>query len=140
MVTAAIWTAAILTGILMGCKSPTTSVTGTCCAPYVISVHVGPTSAIIFVGMTMQMTDTVRTNPSNLAYQVSWNSVDTTKVSVDSMGLVRGKAPTSGVAICAVASGPGFASVSSCGTVAVVPSSGDVGAAHNRLEPHRTGR
>jgi uncharacterized protein YjdB len=66
------------------------------------------------------MTATVtRSGGYSAAYSVLWTSSDATKASVDSTGLVTGKAASLGTAICATASGIGAASVQNCATVIV---------------------
>jgi hypothetical protein len=130
---------ALLAGILAGCRSPTETVIGTCCAPYSISLLVRPMNATIAVGITIQMSDTISNNPSNLAYSVWWNSSDTTKATVDSTGLVRGKAASPGIAICATAVRAGFASVENCATVTVQPAPSNFGPTLARSRPRRRG-
>ena len=85
-------------------------------------VTITPDSSAIAVGMTLQMTATVSHNTTNAAYSLVWTSSDSTKAPVDSAGLVRGKAASPGVAICATASGPGAPAVENCATVIVMPS------------------
>jgi hypothetical protein len=89
-----------------------------CDLPPQLFVLVSPANATIDVGMTIQMVDTIRTNLTSPAYTLSWSSSDTTKAGVNANGLVRGKAVSPGVAICATLGGMGY-STQSCATVIV---------------------
>lgn len=89
-----------------------------CVFPSLVVMAVSPRTASIAVGMTVQMADTI-TAPTNVNFAISWSSSNPTQASVDSTGLVRGKAVSTGVAICAEASRAGYQDSTACGTVVV---------------------
>jgi hypothetical protein len=122
---------ALIAGSLFSCKAlagpctpvgvivPDTSDAPVCNVPRnLVYIKVGPTNDTIEVGMTVQMVDTITNNPTNATFAVSWRSSDTTKATVNSTGLVLGKAVSSGVAICATVVDVGF-DVESCATLNV---------------------
>ena len=103
-------------------------------------IKVSPTNATIDVGMTVQMVDTITpdlNNPTNPTFTATWSSSDTTKATVNSAGLVTGKAVSSGVAICATIVNPGY-DEDTCGTVIVQvspPSGPTASSSRARLRP-----
>jgi hypothetical protein len=105
--------------------------------PLIESVLVAPDTATITVGQTLRMTVTVRESADS-TYSVAWSSSNATGASVDSTGLVTGKAASPGVAICATASSQG-ASVENCATVIVQPAPSNFGPTVARPWPRRVG-
>jgi hypothetical protein len=115
---------ALIAGLFTSCASPGVCSPGGptapgCDLPYPIYVTVTPASATISVDQTLQMADSIVSNPDNVAYAVSWSSSDTTKAGVNSTGLVTGKAPSPGVAICVTAHAAGYPTVVTCATVTI---------------------
>lgn len=91
-----------------------------CNIPNLAYIKVSPTNATIDVGMTVQLVDTITNNPTDTTFAVAWSSLDTTKATVNSTGLVLGKAVSAGVAICATILDHGY-DEANCATVIVQP-------------------
>ena len=90
--------------------------------PSVSQVFVTPSSATIAAGQSLPLIAAVTMSPTGSSYKVSWSSADSLSASVDSTGLVLGKAASPGVSICATAtSGSNSSSVKGCATVVVMP-------------------
>jgi hypothetical protein len=89
-----------------------------CAFPSLVEMSVSPRTASIAVGMTVQMADTI-TTPTTVTFAITWSSSNPTQASVDSTGVVTGKAVSTGVAICAEASKAGYGNSRACGTVFV---------------------
>lgn len=97
---------------------PVTSSGGGCVFPSLVEMSVSPRTASIAMGMTVQMADTI-TTPTNVNFAITWSSSNSTQASVDSTGLVTGKAVSTGVAICAETTKAGYEYSTACGTVLV---------------------
>jgi hypothetical protein len=93
---------------------------GGCVFPAQIQMSVAPHLASIFVGGTLQMSDSI-ISPTNVQFAIDWTSSNPAQASVDSTGLVTGRLATAGVAICATASKEGYDSYIDCGTIVVSP-------------------
>ena len=98
-----------------GCNDVVAGVGG---PPVVKSVLVTPDTATIYVGQTLRMTVTVQ-EITGRPYSVAWSSSALALASVDSTGLVTGRAMTPRVVICAEASNVAFSSVVNCATLTV---------------------
>jgi hypothetical protein len=111
-----------------------------CDLPPLADLQVSPAAATINVGQTIQMTDTVVSDAGRGPHAASWSSSDSVDATVDSTGLVRGKAASSGVAICAAVSISGY-SAHSCATITVqVAPPGETSASSRRTQSRLQGR
>jgi hypothetical protein len=117
-------TFAILAGCVLSCRQYDCPLsepnTQPCDNLLVNGVVLTPNVATIQVGQTLHITATLTS--SNAAVSPSslrWSSADSTKASVDSAGVVTGRAPTVGVSICALATNVGLAASTGCAQVIV---------------------
>ncbi len=85
-------------------------------------VVLAPSAMTISVGESVRILATVTASPSGATYTVSWSSADSTSASVDSTGLVLGKAASPGTSICATATtSDRGSSTKACDSVVVQP-------------------
>jgi len=112
--------AAACTDKLGACNSDGSLAPG-CSLPQPIVLQVTPPLATISIGQSLSMGQAIYDNPGFPSYSVSWSSADTTKAVVSANGIVKGIAPSPGVAICATASFAGDLIAHGCSTVVVQP-------------------
>jgi uncharacterized protein YjdB len=102
-----------------------------CQAANPVIVQVSPTSAVIAIGQTVQLTDAVAVDVGSGSPVVLWSSSDSLAASVDSTGKVTGRRVTLGIAVCATIR-EDTAAGSSCATITVLPGNANIPSAARR--------
>jgi hypothetical protein len=89
--------------------------------PSISQLLLTPSTVTIVAGQSTQLIAAVTTSPAGSSFKVSWTTADSASATVDSTGLVLGKAEAE-VSICATATPDGGgSSMKRCATVFVMP-------------------